>query len=59
MSAYLADDSRSKQLYERGLSVMPGGNSRHTVVMQPYPVYVASGQGCRVVDVEGEERRIQ
>ena len=56
MSAYLADDSRSKQLYERGLSVMPGGNSRHTVVMQPYPVYVASGQGCRVVDVEGEER---
>ena len=55
-SAYLDDASRSKQLYERALSVMPGGNSRHTVVMKPYPVYAVSGQGCRVTDVEGEER---
>ena len=55
-SAYLNDSSQSKRLYERALSVMPGGNSRHTVVMNPYPVYVASGQGCKVVDVEGEER---
>ena len=56
MTAYLDNGSQSKQLYERGLRVMPGGNSRHTVVMDPYPVYVRSGHGCRVVDVEGEER---
>ena len=56
MSAYLESDSRSKQLYERGLKVMPGGNSRHTVVMDPYPVYAVSGQGCRVTDAEGETR---
>ncbi len=55
-SAYLAEESRSKELYERALTVMPGGNSRHTVVMKPYPVYVRSGKGCRVTDVEGEER---
>ncbi len=56
LNAYLREDSRSKDLYERGLRVMPGGNSRHTVVMNPYPVYAATGNGCRVIDVEGEER---
>lgn len=56
MNAYLSDGSHSRQLYERGLRVMPGGNSRHTVVMDPYPVYAASGRGCRVTDVEGDER---
>ncbi len=35
---------------------MPGGNSRHTLVMDPYPIYATSGQGCIVTDVEGEER---
>ncbi len=56
MNAYLGTASHSRRLYERGLRVMPGGNSRHTVVMDPYPVYAASGHGCRVRDVEGEER---
>jgi glutamate-1-semialdehyde 2,1-aminomutase len=35
---------------------MPGGNTRHSVALDPYPVYVVSGRGCRVTDVEGEER---
>ena len=55
-AAYRGETSRSRQLYERALKVMPGGNSRHTLVMDPYPVYAASGQGCRVTDVEGEVR---
>jgi glutamate-1-semialdehyde 2,1-aminomutase len=35
---------------------MPGGNTRHSIALMPYPVYAASGRGCRVTDVEGEER---
>ena len=54
--AYRADNSRSRQLYEQGLKVLPGGNSRHSVTMKPYPIYVRSAQGCRLTDVEGEER---
>ena len=54
--AYLDQGSKSKRLYDRALSVMPGGNSRHTIVMDPYPVYAQSGQGCWVIDVEGQER---
>lgn len=35
---------------------MPGGNTRHSIALAPYPVYARSGRGCRVIDVEGEER---
>jgi glutamate-1-semialdehyde 2,1-aminomutase len=48
--------SKSAALYQRALSVMPGGNSRHTVYFPPYPVYVERGQGCRIWDVDGVER---
>ena len=46
----------SRQLYERASRVMPGGNTRHSVALAPYPIYARSGSGCRVTDVEGEER---
>ena len=35
---------------------MPGGNTRHSTVLSPYPIYVSHGRGCRVTDVEGQER---
>lgn len=35
---------------------MPGGNSRHSIALMPYPIYAKSGKGCRIIDVEGEER---
>ncbi len=55
-TGYLDEGSRSRALYDRALRVMPGGNSRHTLIMDPYPIYAASGEGCLVTDVEGEER---
>jgi glutamate-1-semialdehyde 2,1-aminomutase len=55
-TAYRAESSRSRAFYERALCVMPGGNTRHSVALSPYPVYLESGKGCRVRDVEGEER---
>ncbi|MBM3307839.1 MAG: aspartate aminotransferase family protein [Candidatus Eisenbacteria bacterium] len=48
--------SRSEQLYERALKVMPGGVSRNTILRRPHPLYAARGRGCRVLDVEGVER---
>jgi len=56
MIAYRSESSLSRKLYERAAAVMPGGNTRHSTALSPYPVYVASGRGCRAVDVEGEER---
>jgi glutamate-1-semialdehyde 2,1-aminomutase len=48
-------DSRSRQFYDRALASLPGGNSRTTVFMTPYPIYAARGEGCRVWDVDGHE----
>jgi len=47
--------SQSKALYDRALASLPGGNTRTTVFMKPYPIYAARGQGCRVWDVDGNE----
>src|SRR5205085_1103284 len=35
---------------------MPGGNTRHSIALAPYPIYAACGSGCRVTDVEGDQR---
>src|SRR5437764_2277842 len=35
---------------------MPGGNTRTTVFSRPYPAYIASAQGARVTDVDGQTR---
>ena len=48
-------NSRSQKLYDRALSSLPGGNTRTTVFMKPYPIYAARGEGCRIWDVDGNE----
>jgi len=48
--------SRSKALHDRARASLPGGNTRTTVYMKPYPIYAARGQGCRVFDVDGVAR---
>jgi glutamate-1-semialdehyde 2,1-aminomutase len=48
--------SKSAELFARAQGVMPGGNTRTTVYMAPYPPYAAYGEGCWVVDVEGDRR---
>jgi glutamate-1-semialdehyde 2,1-aminomutase len=48
--------SRSEELYQQALKVLPGGNSRTSVYRGPFPYYAASGKGARVVDVDGVER---
>src|SRR5215468_9840628 len=53
---WLQPDSRSAALWARAQHVMPGGNTRTTVHMAPYPPYAASGAGCWITDVEGDRR---
>jgi glutamate-1-semialdehyde 2,1-aminomutase len=53
---YTALTTASRILWERALGSLPGGNTRTTIFHDPYPVYLTSGDGCRVVDVDGVER---
>lgn len=50
---YPDPNSRSQKMYDRALSSLPGGNTRTTVFMKPYPIYAARGEGCRVYDLDG------
>jgi len=54
--AYARPDSRSAKLWERAQGVLPGGNSRTTVYMAPRPIYAAEGEGCWIIDVDGDRR---
>jgi len=49
-------NSESSRLYDRARKVLPSGSTRQAAFFKPYPVYAASGQGCRVTDVDGVER---
>jgi glutamate-1-semialdehyde 2,1-aminomutase len=45
--------SRSSQLHEKALKVLPGGTSRTVHQTQPHPIYAREGQGAVVTDVDG------
>ena len=54
--AKLADRTpQSKQRYERGVKVMPGGVPSSFQENKPWPVYLERGRGARVWDVDGHE----
>ncbi len=47
------DHQRSRALYDRALSVFPGGVNSPVRAVRPYPVFVDRGDGAHVVDVDG------
>lgn len=56
MTNYPDPNSKSAQLFERAKAVLPGGNTRSSIFLTPYPIYAKSGKGCRITDVDGVER---
>lgn len=46
---------RSAEAFAAAKQVMPGGDTRTVAFHPPYPLTVARGQGCRFVDVDGNE----
>jgi glutamate-1-semialdehyde 2,1-aminomutase len=58
VSAERVDTRRSAELYERALSLLPGGVNSPVRAMRSIgraPIFIASGKGARVVDVDGNE----
>ncbi len=43
----------SALLHRRGRLVFPAGITRATVECDPHPIYVNSGEGAHLVDVDG------
>jgi len=50
----LTPESRAR--WQASSAYLPGGDTRHSIFWEPYPIFVASASGCRVRDVDGVER---
>jgi len=46
---------QSRSLYDRALSVMPGGVNSSVRAIQPYPFFVERGDGGNVIDSDGNK----
>ena len=53
--AYMGKTPKSKQMYDRACKALAGGVSGNTRLMEPYPVYMTHGRGCKQYDVDGNE----
>ncbi len=50
---YSARTPKAHALWERGKAVLPGGVSGNLRYFAPYPLYMATGSGSRMIDVDG------
>ncbi len=53
LDRYTARTPTSAALFERATRVLPGGSTRTTTFSDPYPPYIAEGQGATLTDVDG------
>ena len=53
VAAYERRTSKSRSLYERAEKAMPFGVTSSFQAGDPYPIYLTSGRGSRVTDVDG------
>ena len=56
LERYLAATPKSRALWDEAREYLPGGDSRNSIFWNPYPVFIESGSGCHVVDVDGVDR---
>jgi glutamate-1-semialdehyde 2,1-aminomutase len=55
---YIKKTSRSKELFERAMKVMPGGVCHNIRYFPPYPLYIdgqKGAKGSKIYDVDGNE----
>jgi glutamate-1-semialdehyde 2,1-aminomutase len=52
---YQARTQESARRAERAKRVLPGGDTRTVAFHAPYPLTIAEGFGCQIVDVDGNE----
>ena len=52
---YIQRTRKSRIAFEKAKILLPGGIARNSVFYNPYPSFVKSGKGSRVVDIDGNE----
>jgi len=55
VARYTSRTPKSRILFEKAQSAMPGGNTRSALFFPPYPVYVNTSHAQYITDVDGHE----
>lgn len=50
---YRARTARSRALFDQARDVIAGGVTRATSFWRPYPIFVERGEGCHLIDADG------
>jgi glutamate-1-semialdehyde 2,1-aminomutase len=53
LARYTARTLSSRELDRQAKGSLPGGDTRWATYYQPYPVYMIRGEGCRLIDADG------
>lgn len=53
--AYAKRNPKSLELYQKATESLPGGGTRTTLVVDPFPLMIESGQGSTITDVDGHQ----
>jgi glutamate-1-semialdehyde 2,1-aminomutase len=53
---FLNPDSRTAEYFSGTRKLLPGGTSRHHYLFSPRPIVADYGKGCRLTDIEGDQR---
>ena len=54
-SKYVAANPLSHEQHRKAAKVLPGGNTRTVLFSEPFPITLASGRGCRITSLDGQE----
>jgi glutamate-1-semialdehyde 2,1-aminomutase len=52
---YRARNPKSLALHEQACAALPGGNTRHSIYIDPFPLTMVKGEGARMWDADGHE----
>lgn len=52
---YVESNIKSREAHIQACSLLPGGNTRSVLHMDPFPLRMASGRGCYVSSVDGRD----
>ena len=53
IAEYMDRNPRSRQMFERAKTSLPGGNTRTGVYFDPFPIYADRGEGVYLIDLDG------
>jgi glutamate-1-semialdehyde 2,1-aminomutase len=52
---YRAANPKSLAQYEAACAAMPGGNTRHSIFVEPFPLTIVRGEGAHLWDLDGHD----